>query len=263
MTRHAALPRRARDGRGRRRGPGRAGAERERIFERFQRGSSTGGEEGFGLGLAIGRELAERLGGRLELVDDGAPGRDVRAQPADRAAGGLAPAARAGRLARRGPARAGLVAVVAETAGARGRARLRGDSAAARPADAIRRAPRAARLAGRDGTLERRSFARTAASASFVPASLIAGPLARPRGRRRPVGHKRARQRIPRSGPLQPGRCAPFAPSRAAPTADGIARPPVPHRGRRDAAGVGAASADAAAAERRARCSRSGGLRTV
>ena len=55
-------------------GPGVPPAERERIFERFQRGSSTGGEEGFGLGLAIGRELAERLGGRLDLVDDGRAG---------------------------------------------------------------------------------------------------------------------------------------------------------------------------------------------
>jgi signal transduction histidine kinase len=50
-------------------GPGVPPEERERIFERFQRGSSTGGEEGFGLGLAIGRELAQRLGGRLDLVD--------------------------------------------------------------------------------------------------------------------------------------------------------------------------------------------------
>ena len=41
--------------------------ERELIFERFQRGSSTGGEAGFGLGLAIGRELAERMGGSLTL----------------------------------------------------------------------------------------------------------------------------------------------------------------------------------------------------
>jgi signal transduction histidine kinase len=55
-------------------GPGVPPAERERIFERFQRGSSTGGEEGFGLGLASGRELAMRLGGRLDLVDDGRPG---------------------------------------------------------------------------------------------------------------------------------------------------------------------------------------------
>ena len=49
-------------------------AERELIFERFQRGSATGGEEGFGLGLAIGRELARRLGGDLALADDDRPG---------------------------------------------------------------------------------------------------------------------------------------------------------------------------------------------
>jgi signal transduction histidine kinase len=55
-------------------GPGVPPAERELIFERFRRGSSTGGEEGFGLGLAIGRELAQRLGGRLELVEPPAGG---------------------------------------------------------------------------------------------------------------------------------------------------------------------------------------------
>jgi signal transduction histidine kinase len=57
-------------------GPGIPETERARIFERFQRGTLTGGEGGFGLGLAIGRELAERLGGRLELGDDerGGPG---------------------------------------------------------------------------------------------------------------------------------------------------------------------------------------------
>jgi signal transduction histidine kinase len=53
-------------------GPGVPSAERALIFERFQRGSSTGGEEGFGLGLAIGRELARRLGGDLVLDDGGA-----------------------------------------------------------------------------------------------------------------------------------------------------------------------------------------------
>jgi signal transduction histidine kinase len=50
-------------------GPGVPLAERELIFERFQRGSTTEGRGGFGLGLAIGRELAARMGGTLELVD--------------------------------------------------------------------------------------------------------------------------------------------------------------------------------------------------
>jgi signal transduction histidine kinase len=50
-------------------GPGVQPEERELIFERFQRGSATGEEPGFGLGLAIGRELAERMGGDLRLED--------------------------------------------------------------------------------------------------------------------------------------------------------------------------------------------------
>ncbi|HEV7942838.1 MAG TPA: HAMP domain-containing sensor histidine kinase [Solirubrobacteraceae bacterium] len=52
-------------------GPGVPPGERKRIFERFTRGidaASRGG--GFGLGLAIGRELAIRMGGDLELLDD-------------------------------------------------------------------------------------------------------------------------------------------------------------------------------------------------
>jgi signal transduction histidine kinase len=48
-------------------GPGVPGDERELIFERFQRGRETAGKAGFGLGLAIGRELAERMGGELVL----------------------------------------------------------------------------------------------------------------------------------------------------------------------------------------------------
>lgn len=52
-------------------GPGVPPAERELIFERFQRGSTTGGQGGFGLGLAIGRELAARMGGTLELAETG------------------------------------------------------------------------------------------------------------------------------------------------------------------------------------------------
>ncbi|HEX6458803.1 MAG TPA: HAMP domain-containing sensor histidine kinase [Thermoleophilaceae bacterium] len=48
-------------------GPGVPEAERERVFERFHRGSPDDGHPGFGLGLAIGRELAERMGGSLVL----------------------------------------------------------------------------------------------------------------------------------------------------------------------------------------------------
>jgi signal transduction histidine kinase len=48
-------------------GPGVADEEREAIFSRFRRGRDTAGQAGFGLGLAIGRELAERMGGELML----------------------------------------------------------------------------------------------------------------------------------------------------------------------------------------------------
>jgi signal transduction histidine kinase len=51
------------------RGPGIPEEEREHVFERFHRGRSATSASGFGLGLAIGRELAERMGGRLDLAD--------------------------------------------------------------------------------------------------------------------------------------------------------------------------------------------------
>jgi signal transduction histidine kinase len=81
------------------RGPGVPATERERIFARFQRGTATGGEGGFGLGLAIGRELAERLGGSLVLASGDGPGaRFVLSLPIELPAGGReterAPAAR-------------------------------------------------------------------------------------------------------------------------------------------------------------------------
>jgi signal transduction histidine kinase len=55
-------------------GPGVHPEERESIFERFHRGRDTAGQAGFGLGLAIGRELAERMGGDLVLEDGAGPG---------------------------------------------------------------------------------------------------------------------------------------------------------------------------------------------
>ncbi len=48
-------------------GPGVADDERQIVFERFRRGRTPGGG-GFGLGLAIGRELAQRMQGTLELA---------------------------------------------------------------------------------------------------------------------------------------------------------------------------------------------------
>jgi signal transduction histidine kinase len=48
------------------RGPGVPPEDRDRIFERFERGAEAS-EGGFGLGLAIGRELARRMDGDLTL----------------------------------------------------------------------------------------------------------------------------------------------------------------------------------------------------
>jgi signal transduction histidine kinase len=81
------------------RGPGVPASERELIFERFQRGSRTGGEGGFGLGLAIGRELAVKLGGTLELreSDTAHPGAwFVCALPIELPSGGAADSSSAG-----------------------------------------------------------------------------------------------------------------------------------------------------------------------
>jgi signal transduction histidine kinase len=55
-------------------GPGVPEEEREAIFQRFKRGRSTSGQAGFGLGLAIGRELARRMEGDLVLESAGALG---------------------------------------------------------------------------------------------------------------------------------------------------------------------------------------------
>jgi signal transduction histidine kinase len=58
------------------RGPGVPAEDAELIFERFRRGSNHGADGGFGLGLAIGRELARRMGGELVLT----AGREVGAR---------------------------------------------------------------------------------------------------------------------------------------------------------------------------------------
>jgi signal transduction histidine kinase len=67
-------------------GPGVPPEERELIFERFKRGRQTSGQAGFGLGLAIGRELATRMGGELALeAQDGPGARFTLTLPAARA----------------------------------------------------------------------------------------------------------------------------------------------------------------------------------
>jgi signal transduction histidine kinase len=58
-------------------GPGLAPGEAERIFERFTRGPTIGSDGGFGLGLAIGRELAHKMGGDLTLDSPGSGARFV------------------------------------------------------------------------------------------------------------------------------------------------------------------------------------------
>jgi len=63
-------------------GPGVAADDRDRVFDRFERGRETAGDSGFGLGLAIGRELARRMDGDLLLTDGGAGARFVLTVPA-------------------------------------------------------------------------------------------------------------------------------------------------------------------------------------
>jgi signal transduction histidine kinase len=47
-------------------GPGIAAVDQDRVFERFYRGEGSAAE-GSGIGLAIARELAQRMGGGIEL----------------------------------------------------------------------------------------------------------------------------------------------------------------------------------------------------
>jgi signal transduction histidine kinase len=49
-------------------------ADKERIFERFVRGSGGSSAPGMGVGLYVSRELATRMGGRLELEETSASG---------------------------------------------------------------------------------------------------------------------------------------------------------------------------------------------
>jgi hypothetical protein len=53
-------------------GPGVPLADREQIFERFKRGSTSGSTSGHGIGLAVVKALMDRMGGRVLVAD--APG---------------------------------------------------------------------------------------------------------------------------------------------------------------------------------------------
>jgi signal transduction histidine kinase len=64
-------------------GPGLAPADQERVFERFYRGEGSA-PEGSGIGLAIARELAQRMGGTIELRSE--PGSTTFTLVLDRAA---------------------------------------------------------------------------------------------------------------------------------------------------------------------------------
>jgi len=66
-------------------GPGVPADERDQIFSRFSRGSAPAGG-GFGLGLAIGRELADRMDGELALDGQTGGGRFMLTLPAAPAA---------------------------------------------------------------------------------------------------------------------------------------------------------------------------------
>ncbi|MEV7632476.1 HAMP domain-containing sensor histidine kinase [Microbacterium sp. NPDC089318] len=55
-------------------GPGLTGIEPERVFERFARSSTAQQGEGFGLGLALVRDVAARFGGSAEVESTSANG---------------------------------------------------------------------------------------------------------------------------------------------------------------------------------------------
>ena len=59
-------------------GPGVPASERQQIFERFSRGSTTGEISGHGIGLAVVKTLMERMGGTVSVMDGPAGGADFQ-----------------------------------------------------------------------------------------------------------------------------------------------------------------------------------------
>ncbi|MGH9295062.1 MAG: sensor histidine kinase, partial [Acidimicrobiales bacterium] len=64
------------------RGPGIRPADRERVFEAFQRLGDSPRGAGVGLGLAVARGFVEAMGGELYVEDRAEP--DTSASPAER-----------------------------------------------------------------------------------------------------------------------------------------------------------------------------------
>lgn len=59
-------------------GPGITGVDPEQVFARFTRGAETGRRRGFGIGLALVRDLAERAGGRVTVESTSPAGTVMR-----------------------------------------------------------------------------------------------------------------------------------------------------------------------------------------
>jgi signal transduction histidine kinase len=59
-------------------GPGVPTTERQQIFERFRRGSTTGEVSGHGIGLAVVKTLMQRMGGSVSVTDGPAGGADFQ-----------------------------------------------------------------------------------------------------------------------------------------------------------------------------------------
>jgi signal transduction histidine kinase len=59
-------------------GPGILPADRERIFEKFHRGSASAGTSGFGVGLWLVKRIIEEHGGTIEVADNIPHGAVVR-----------------------------------------------------------------------------------------------------------------------------------------------------------------------------------------
>jgi len=59
-------------------GPGIPAAEREKVMQRFQRGTTATGTRGSGLGLALVQQLVALMNGELRISDAAAGGADLQ-----------------------------------------------------------------------------------------------------------------------------------------------------------------------------------------